>query len=130
MTVPAFRLEEAGFTRDQVEALAEFMGGSMATKADLMEFRGEVRSDIERLEGKIQSEITSLRGEMRADVERLEGKLIGLEGKMNADVERLEGKILALDERFSGKFNLVYWMLGVILLVEVIPYLKAFFGGG
>ncbi len=112
MTVPAFRLEEAGFTRDQVEALAEFMGGSMATKADLMEFRGEVRSDIERLEGKIQSEITSLRGEMRADV------------------ERLEGKILALDERFSGKFNLVYWMLGVILLVEVIPYLKAFFGGG
>ncbi len=86
MTVPAFRLEEAGFTRDQVEALAEFMGGSMATKAD---------------------------------IERLEGKIIGLEGKINTDVERLGGKI-----------TLVYWMLGLILLVEVVPYLKAFFGGG
>ncbi len=97
MTVPAFRLEEAGFTRDQVEALAEFMGGSMATKAD---------------------------------IERLEGKIIGLEGKMNADVERLEGKMNADNQRLEGKINLVYWMLGVILLVEVIPYLKAFFGGG
>ncbi len=51
MTNAAFKLEDSGFSREQVDALSEFMDGSVATKAD-----------IERLDGKITAEIAGLNG--------------------------------------------------------------------
>ena len=61
MTNAAFKLEDSGFTREQVNALTEFMTATVATK-----------EDIARLEGKIETQS-----------ERLEGKIIGLDGKIN-----------------------------------------------
>jgi len=37
------KLEKAGFTREQVEALAEYLDGQLATKADLRELELELR---------------------------------------------------------------------------------------
>ena len=62
MTVSAFNLEDSGFTRQQVEALSEFMESSVATKSDI--------------------------------------------------------------EKLNGKINIVYWMLALIIAVQVAPYLK------
>jgi len=90
MTNAAFKLEDSGFTRDQVDALTEFMTSSVATKEDIT---------------------------------HLEGKIIALEGKINAQGERLEGKMIGLD----GKINLVYWMLGVLITVNVGIAIKLLF---
>ncbi len=69
MTNAAFKLEDSGFSREQVDALSEFMDGSVATKADIAELsgeikevRGELKADIERLDGKITAEIAGLNG--------------------------------------------------------------------
>jgi len=60
MSNAVFKLEDAGFSRPQVEALTEFMDGSVATKAD-----------IERLEGKI----IGLDGTIKSEIIRLEGRM-------------------------------------------------------
>ena len=90
MTNAAFKLEDSGFTREQVNALTEFNHSTVATKEDIV-----------RLEGKIETQ-----------GERLEGKIIGL-----------DGKIIGLD----GKINLVYWMLGVLITVNIGVAIKLVF---
>ena len=69
MTNAAFKLEDSGFSREQVDALSEFMDGSVATKADIAELsgeikevRGELKAQGERLDGKITAEIAGLNG--------------------------------------------------------------------
>jgi len=49
----AFKLQDAGFTRQQVEALAEFMDTQAASKADL-----------EKAEHRLDLKITKLDGDM------------------------------------------------------------------
>jgi len=53
MTNAAFKLEDSGFSREQVDALSEFMDGSVATKADIAELSGEIKSVRTELIGKI-----------------------------------------------------------------------------
>ena len=36
-----FKLQDSGFTREQVEALTEFTMGTVATKEDIARLRGE-----------------------------------------------------------------------------------------
>ncbi len=54
MTNPAYSLEEAGFTREQVDALMEYTAANVATKADIAELRGELKGDIAELRGNIK----------------------------------------------------------------------------
>ena len=49
----AFKLEDSGFTREQVSALTEFMTGSVATKEDIVRLEGKIETQGERLDGKI-----------------------------------------------------------------------------
>ena len=71
MTNAAFKLEDSGFSREQVDALSEFMDGSVATKADIAELSGEIKEVRAELSG----EIKEVRGELKADIERLDGKI-------------------------------------------------------
>ena len=104
MTNAAFKLEDSGFSREQVDALSEFMDGSVATKAD-----------IERLDGKITAEIAELSGEIKE-----------VRGELKALGERLDGKITAEIAGLNGRINLVYWMLGVSVAGIVSLVIKAF----
>ncbi len=122
MTNAAFKLEDSGFSREQVDALSEFMDGSVATKADIAELsgeikevRGELKADITELSG----EIKEVRGELKADIERLDGKI-------TAEIAGLNGKITAEIAGLNGRINLVYWMLGVSVAVIVSLVIKAF----
>jgi len=76
MSNAVLQMQDAGFSREQVEAITTYIDSGAASKAD---------------------------------------------------IERLEGKISALDEKQGGSFRLTYWMLALIILVEVSPYLKALF---
>ena len=62
MTNAAFKLEDSGFSREQVDALSEFMDGSVATKADIAELSGEIKEVRSELSGKIAAEIAGLNG--------------------------------------------------------------------
>ncbi len=64
MTNAAFKLEDSGFSREQVDALSEFMDGSVATKADIAELSGEIKE--------VRGELS---GEIKAQGERLDGKI-------------------------------------------------------
>lgn len=50
-TNAAFKLQDAGFTRQQVEALDDFMGSQAASKADLLETEHRLDVRIARIEG-------------------------------------------------------------------------------
>ncbi len=110
-----FLLMPAGITRAQVDALTEFMDGSVATKADIERLSGETKADIERLDGKITAEIAELSGEIKA-----------VRGELKADIERLDGKITAEIAGLNGRINLIYWMLGVSVAGIVSLVIKAF----
>ncbi len=104
MTNAAFKLEDSGFSREQVDALSEFMDGSVATKADIAELSGEIKAQGERLDGKITAEITELSGEIKE-----------VRGELKADIAGLNGRI-----------NLIYWMLGVSVAGIVSLVIKTF----
>ncbi len=97
MTNAAFKLEDSGFSREQVDALSEFMDGSVATKADIAELSGEIKAQGERLDG----EIKAIRTELSGEIKSVRTELI-------------------------GKINLLYWMLGVTVAGVVSLVIKAF----
>ena len=71
MTNAAFKLEDSGFSREQVDALSEFMDGSVATKADIERLDGKITAEISELSG----EIKEVRGELKADIAGLNGRI-------------------------------------------------------
>ncbi len=108
MTNAAFKLEDSGFSREQVDALSEFMDGSVATKAD-----------IERLDGKITAEIAELSGEVKAQGERLDGEIKAIRTELSGEIKSVRTELI-------GKINLLYWMLGVTVAGVVSLVIKAF----
>lgn len=60
----AFKLEDAGFSRPQIDALTEFMDGNVASKTDIERLSGELKTDIERLSGKINAVNERLTGKI------------------------------------------------------------------
>ncbi len=126
MTNAAFKLEDSGFSREQVDALSEFMDGSVATKADIAELSGEIKAQGERLDGKITAEITELSGEIKEVRGELKAQGERLDGKITAEIAELSGKITAEIAGLNGRINLIYWMLGVSVAGIVSLVIKAF----
>ncbi len=122
MTNAAFKLEDSGFSREQVDALSEFMDGSVATKADIERLDGKITAEIAELSGEIKEE----RGELKADIAELSGEIKEVRGELKAQGERLDGKITAEIAGLNGRINLVYWMLGVSVAGIVSLVIKAF----
>jgi len=63
-TNAAFKLQDAGFTRQQVEALGEFLDTQAATKADLI-----------GSEHRLDARISDLHADLKAETLRLEAKI-------------------------------------------------------
>ncbi len=122
MTNAAFKLEDSGFSREQVDALSEFMDGSVATKADIAELSGEIKEVRSELSG----EIKEVRSELKADIAELSGEIKEVRGELKAQGERLDGKITAEIAGLNGRINLIYWMLGVSVAGIVSLVIKAF----
>jgi len=55
MTNAAFKLEDSGFSREQVEALTDFMAGTVATKEDIARLEGKIDTQGARLKGEINT---------------------------------------------------------------------------
>ena len=88
--IAILRLQRAGFTEEQVEALAEFSEAGAATK-----------SDIARLETAISGldhKIDAVRSDLEAKIAGLDGRVAGLQGR----VAGLEVKVDALADRAAA----------------------------
>ncbi|MBV9861402.1 MAG: DUF1640 domain-containing protein [Alphaproteobacteria bacterium] len=72
MTAAAIlKLQRAGFTEEQVEALAEYVDEQLVTKADLAAAEARLNTAIERVRGAT----AQVRGELKVESTRLETKI-------------------------------------------------------
>ena len=72
MTAAAvLKLQRAGFTEQQVEALAEYFDEQLATKVDLAAAEARLISTIQQVRGDIEQ----VRGELKTEVARFEAKI-------------------------------------------------------
>ncbi len=124
MTNPAYILEDAGFTRDQINALTVYWDGSVATKEDIANLRSELKEDIAHLDGKIE-----------AQGERLEGKIIALDGKIDTTTAELRSELKEDIADLRGEMKelrtelrYIKWIGGAILVGVFIPLIKGFMG--
>ncbi len=122
MTNAAFKLEDSGFSREQVDALSEFMDGSVATKADIAELSGEIKEVRAELSG----EIKEVRGELKADIAELSGEIKEVRGELSGEIKEVRGELKADIAGLNGRINLIYWMLGVSVAGIVSLVIKAF----
>jgi len=106
------KLSQAGFTDDQVTALAEYFDAQMATKTDV----AELKYDIEKVRADLSAEIARLRADLSAEIARV-----------RAD---LELKIAGLDVKIGdAKADTIKWVAGLMLaqgaaivaLVKLLP---------
>jgi hypothetical protein len=91
------RLEAAGWSAPQAEALADAMGDivlqSIATKTDLRETELSLRSEIKDLETTLRSEIRDLGTSLRAEMKELELRLTLRTGGMIAAAVAILGAL-------------------------------------
>ena len=66
--VALLKLQRAGFTDPQVEALAEYLDTQAATRADLLEFKGDLRAEIAELRVELKGDIAELRAELKGEI--------------------------------------------------------------
>jgi hypothetical protein len=65
MTAAAvLKLQRAGFTEQQVQALAEYFDEQLATKADLAVGVDNVRAELKATEARLETKIEQVRGEI------------------------------------------------------------------
>jgi stress response protein YsnF len=112
-TNAAFKLQDAGFTRQQVEALSEFTDTQAASKADL-----------QASEHRLETIITAVRSDLDASEHRLETKIAdvkaSLEAKISAVQASLDSKIVAVQAGLetkieAAKADTLKWIIGLIL---------------
>lgn len=102
------KLQAAGFSAEQVTAIAELIDSQSATKADLEAAEQRLESAIEAVEHRLENKI-------EATEHRLETKIDAVD-------RRLDLKITAL----QGEMTLLKWMMGFVLAFQVAIFAKLF----
>ena len=71
-------LRESGFEETQARAVVDTfkdaVGGSVATKIDLQEVKGELQAEIQEVKSELRAEIQALRGDVETSIARLEAR--------------------------------------------------------
>jgi len=86
-------LQEAGFSRDQIDALDDFMHERTVTKADLAETEGKLRLDLQSVESRVHSDFQTLR----------------------AEFQELRSEMKLAMQQFRSEAVMTRWMLGVTM---------------
>jgi DNA-binding transcriptional MerR regulator len=76
MTAAAIlKLQRAGFTEEQVEALADYFDEQLANKADLAAAVEQIRGEVKAAEARLNTTIEQVRGELKTADAQLETKI-------------------------------------------------------
>ena len=130
-------LRDAGFDEPQAEAAVNMVRDAIsegaATGEDAARLEGkvdtgiaDVKADIARLEGKVESEVARLEGKVESEVARLEGKVESevarLEGKVESDIADVKADIRGLETRLTVRMygGLIATAAVVTTLVKLI----------
>lgn len=78
MANPAFRLQDAGFSREQVDALSDWIDGAAATKADLLRTEAALKEEIAEVRG----EIAETKAELKEEIAEVRGEIAEVRGEI------------------------------------------------
>jgi phage shock protein A len=116
------KLQAAGFSADQVTALADLIDTQAASTADLegVEHRlemkiGAVKADLEGIEHRLAINIGAVKADLEGVEHRLETKIGEIERRMEVKIETVKAEVLLLK-----------WMMGFILAFQVALFAKLF----
>ena len=101
-------LEQSGFSREQAKgaakALNNTVGEELATKADLAQLGGELRTEMAQLGTELRAEIADTRTGLSAEINELRTEITEV----------------------KGDIKLLRWMLGIVVIAVVIPLVRDF----
>ena len=105
-----------------------------ATKAEISDLRGEIKTDMTSLRGELKTEMAGLRGEIKTDMASLRGELktemAELRGELKAELVETKLSILnAIEEKSRWKWGSVFIPLGVGVMGVLATLLAAHFSG-
>ena len=106
-------LKAAGIEAKQAEAIVHTMAGAfedaVATKADLVEVKSELKQDI----ASVRSELAEVKAEMKSMASK--DDVAAVKAELKQDIAAVKGDI-----------KLLKWMIGLILVCVAFPILKSF----
>ncbi len=87
-----------------------------ATKLDLEILKGELREDIARLDGKIDT----VKGELREDITRLDGKIDTVKTELNGEIKLVREEIKTSNVEITSKIRL-YFLILIFTMILLNP---------
>jgi len=135
------KLQAAGFSAEQVSALAELIDTQAATKSDLEAVEHRLGVRIDAVEHKLETKIDEIDRKLDAKIEAIDRKL---DAKIDAIDRKLDAKIDAIDRKLDAKIDnaehrletriskieadvhVLKWMLGFVLAFQVAIFAKLF----
>lgn len=81
--IAVYKLEEAGFKRNQVEALVEFLDTQAVTKLDLEKSTHQLQQEIAAVHSGLKQEIAAVRTELKQEIAAVRQELAILRGEIN-----------------------------------------------
>ena len=89
-------LRESGFEETQARAVVDTfkdaVGGSVATKIDLQEAKGELRAEIQEVRTELQAVEAGLRAEIQGVKSELQVEMQALRGDVETSIARVEAR--------------------------------------
>jgi hypothetical protein len=125
----ARKLKEAGVPDKQAEAQAEVLGEAFLYNLDEIVTRDYLDSRLVPINARLDGIDARLDG-IDARLDRMDARFDGIDARLDRMDGRFDGidaRLNQIDQHFieiDGKFRLVYWMLGMIIVVNVIPILS------
>lgn len=107
------KLQKAGFTSEQVEALADFMDTQAAGKTDL-----------ERVEHKLETQIAETRSELKAEIAAVKAEVATVKADLRLVENGLRAELKQVEQRMTIKLGAMLLAL-VGVLLAAIRYLPA-----
>ncbi len=130
------KLTGAGFSEDQAEALIDAVRDeqeALATKADLLAVRADLREEISALRAEVKEDIAALRAELKEDMAALRTEVkediaaLRAESKediavLRADNNAIRSEMQALELRMTLRLGgLVAAGVAILAVLELIP---------
>ena len=96
------KLQAAGFSVEQVTALAELIDSQASRKSDLLEVEHHLETRINDVEHRLETKIDDVEHRLEAKIDEVE--------------HRLEARIIGVETKIAeSKIDMIKWMVGLLL---------------
>ena len=97
------RFEEVLGAEEAAALMSVLPGIDLATRTDLADLRGELRADIAEFRGEMRTDMADLRGELRADIAEFRGEMrTGMAGTVTAQTRQVFFGLIGVVATFGG----------------------------